>query len=139
VPLKITLTDLGVRNALFRGAPSLWESAPDIVGPLVETLVQGVLRGRGVQVHFYRDYQTPGNRRSPIEEIDFVLETLDGTVIPLEVKFRRRIDPSDLSGLRRFVGKFDSPFGVLVTREMFACEPEDRVICIPVLEFLLGF
>jgi predicted AAA+ superfamily ATPase len=48
VPVKMTLTDLGVRNAIFRGAPSLWESPPDVVGPLVETLVQAVLRGVGL-------------------------------------------------------------------------------------------
>jgi predicted AAA+ superfamily ATPase len=40
VPVKITLTDLGVRNAIFRGAPSLWESAPDVVGPLVERAIR---------------------------------------------------------------------------------------------------
>ncbi len=38
MPVKTTLTDLGVRNAIFRGAPSLWESAPDVVGPLVVPL-----------------------------------------------------------------------------------------------------
>src|SRR5205823_1527652 len=37
-PAKITLTDLGARNAVFRGAPSLWESPPEHVGPLIETL-----------------------------------------------------------------------------------------------------
>jgi predicted AAA+ superfamily ATPase len=37
VPVKLTLTDLGVRNAIFRGAPSLFESPPDLVGSLVET------------------------------------------------------------------------------------------------------
>lgn len=36
-PSKFTLTDLGARNAVFRGAPSLWESPPEHVGPLIET------------------------------------------------------------------------------------------------------
>ncbi len=139
VPLKITLTDLGVRNAVFRGAPSLWESPPDVVGPLVETLVQTVLRGRGIQVHFYRDYSIPGNRRSPIEEVDFVVESLKGTVIPVEVKFRKRIDPEDSTSLRRFVERFHSPFGVLVTRDLFRCEAHDPVMHVPVLDFLLAF
>src|SRR5207245_6347168 len=39
VPAKITVSDLGVRNAIFRGAPSLGESDPTVLGPLVETLV----------------------------------------------------------------------------------------------------
>jgi predicted AAA+ superfamily ATPase len=137
--VKIALTDLGVRNAMFRGAPSLWESPPDVVGPLVETLVQSVLRGTGLQVHFYRDYSVPGNRRSRVEEVDFVAETLDGTAIPVEVKFRRQIREEDLSFIRRFAERFRSPYGLVVTRDLFRCEPRDRLLCVPVLDFLLGF
>ncbi len=139
VPVKITLTDLGVRNAIFRGAPSLWESPPDVVGPLVETLVQSVLRGVGLQVHFYRDYASPGNRRTPIEEVDFVAEALDGTTIPVEVKFRKQIREPDLAATRRFIERFRSPFGIVVTRDLLRCEPRDPLLCIPVLDFLLGF
>jgi hypothetical protein len=139
VPVKVTLTDLGVRNAIFRGAPSLWESAPEVVGPLVETLVQSVLRGVGLQVHFYRDYETPGNRRSPSEEVDFVPELLDGTVIPVEVKFRRQIRESDVAAVRRFVTRFRSPFGIVVTRDFFRVERDDPLLCVPLVEFLLAF
>ena len=73
-PAKITLTDLGVRNALFSGAPSLWESDPQHVGPLIETLAQSVIRGPGIQVHFFRDHENPRNRNSTIIEVDFVPE-----------------------------------------------------------------
>lgn len=139
VPVKITLTDLGVRNAIFRGAPSLWESPPDVVGPLVETLVQSVLRGRGLQVHFYRDFSTPGNRRSPIEEVDFVVETLDGAAMPVEVKFRKRIQPNDLSATRAFMNRYRSPAGLVVTRDLFRCDAADRLLCVPLLDFLLAF
>jgi hypothetical protein len=138
VPVKITLTDLGVRNAIFRGAPSLWESPPDVVGPLVETLAQSVLRGAGLQVHFYRDYQVPGNRRSPIDEVDFVPEAIDGSVLPVEVKFRRAIAADDTAPLRRFMTRFAVPFGLLVTRELFECG-DDPVLAVPLLEFLLAF
>lgn len=139
VPVKITLTDLGVRNAIFRGAPSLWESAPDVVGPLVETLVQSVLRGRGLQVHFFRDYSVPGNRRSPMEEVDFVPEALDGTVIPIEVKFRQKIQSEDVRSTRSFLNRFKSPFGIVVTRDSFRCEDNDRLLSVPLLDFLLAF
>jgi predicted AAA+ superfamily ATPase len=139
VPVKITLTDLGVRNAIFRGAPSLFESPPEIVGPLVETLVQTVLSGTGLQVHFYRDYEKTGDRRSRIEEIDFVVEALDGRVIPVEVKFRSRIDSEDTGAVRRFVSRFSSPLGLLVTRDLFRWDRENRILCVPLLEFLLAF
>jgi len=139
VPVKITLTDLGVRNAIFRGAPSLWESAPDVVGPLVETLVQSVLRGTGLQVHFYRDYVQPGNRRSPLEEIDFIPETLSGAVAPIEVKFRQRIESRDFVSVRRFMERFSSEAGFVVTRDQYQCPDGDRLMCVPILDFLLAF
>jgi predicted AAA+ superfamily ATPase len=140
VPLKITLTDLGVRNAIFRGAPSLFESPPEVVGPLVETLVQGVLSGVGLQVHFFRDFESPRNRKSPVREVDFVVEALDGSVLPLEVKFRSRIDAGDTLGVRHFLGRFpQAPFGILVTRDLHRWDERERVLCIPLLEFLLAF
>jgi predicted AAA+ superfamily ATPase len=139
VPVKITLTDLGVRNALFRGAPSLWESAPDVVGPLVETLVQSVLRGPAVQVHFFRDYSQPGNRRSPLEEVDFVAEDVDGTTLPVEVKFRRTIQAGDVEPVRSFRRRFGSPWGLLVTRDQFDLQVGSEIAQVPVLDFLLAF
>jgi predicted AAA+ superfamily ATPase len=99
-------------------------------------LVQSVLRGTGLQVHFYRDYTIPGNRRSSFEEVDFVVEALDGTVIPVEVKFRRNIRPEDEAALRRFIERYDAPFGILVTRDLFRCDGDDLVLRVPVLEFL---
>jgi hypothetical protein len=140
VPLKVTLTDLGVRNAIFRGAPSLFESPPEVVGPLVETLVQGVLSGVGLQVHFFRDFESPTNRKSPLREADFVVEALDGSVLPVEVKFRSRIDAEDTRGLRHFLGRFhQAPYGILVTRDLSRWDERERVLCVPLLDFLLAF
>jgi uncharacterized protein len=138
VPVKLTLSDLGVRNAIFRGAPSLWESPPDVLGPLVETMVQGVIRDADLGVHFYRERLDPDDRRSPFEEVDFVAERNDGTVLPIEVKFRRRIDAADLAPLRRFIGKFRCPWGVVVTRDTHA-QLEDGVLLVPLREFLLAY
>jgi predicted AAA+ superfamily ATPase len=138
VPSKITLTDLGVRNAIFRGAPSL-ESPPDVLGPLIETLVQSVLRGPSLQVHFYRDYEEPGNRRSPIEEIDFVVEALSGELLPIEVKFRKQIQAADQKALRRFLARHHARSAILVTRELFELTERDPIIKVPVMDFLLAF
>lgn len=139
VPAKITVSDLGVRNAIFRGAPSLWESDPQVLGPLVETLVQGVIRDHNLQVHFYREYEDPKDRRSRQHEVDFVAERLDGSVLPVEVKFRKRIDAADLDGLRFFMRKFESPLGVVVTRDLSRWDAEQRILCIPLQSFLLAF
>ena len=40
-------------------------------------------------------------------EIDFVAERTDGAVLPVEIKFRRRIDDADFAALARFMEKHD--------------------------------
>jgi hypothetical protein len=139
VPAKITLTDLGVRNAIMRGAPSLWESDPAHVGPLVETLAQAVIRDHNLQVHFFRDYENPTNRKSPIREVDFVAESINGEVLPVEVKFRRRVDETDLAGLRTFQRRFRPKASIVVTRDLFRLEPDTGTAFVPLESFLLAF
>jgi predicted AAA+ superfamily ATPase len=137
VPAKITVSDLGVRNAIFRGAPSLWESDPTVLGPLVETMVQASIRDHNLQVHFFRDYQNPRDRRSPMMEVDFVPERIDGSVLPVEVKFRKRIESADMAGIRHFMATYKTPFGILVTRE--TSRLDGTVLQIPLPDFLLAF
>jgi predicted AAA+ superfamily ATPase len=63
-------------------------------------------------------------------EVDFVL-TLGTRRIPVEVKYRRRIDPhDDTRGLRAFVEKtvYNAPFGLLVTLEDDVRVPDPRII-----------
>ncbi|PYQ13541.1 MAG: hypothetical protein DMF80_14810 [Acidobacteria bacterium] len=139
VPAKITVSDLGVRNAIFRGAPSLWESDPAVLGPLVETMAQGVIRDHNLQVHFYRDYEKPADRRTRIHEVDFVAERLDGAVLPVEVKFRKKIDATDTVAIQHFRAKFHSPACIFVTRELSRWDPERRVLYTPLQNFLLAF
>jgi predicted AAA+ superfamily ATPase len=138
-PAKITLTDLGARNAVFRGAPSLWESSPEHVGPLIETLAQSVIRGPNLQVHFFRDYERPGNRSSKIREVDYVVEQLAGVTIPIEIKFRHTIDGSDFVGLNTYLSRFGSPYGIMVTRDHYEWKENQRILCVPLMEFLLAF
>lgn len=139
LPAKLTLSDLGVRNAIFRGAPSLWEGDPAVLGPLVETLVQSVVRGHNLQVHFWRDYVETGNRKSPTSEVDFIAERADGVCLPIEVKFRRRIDAADRLGVRLFLKRFDAPHGIIVTRDLYEWDEAERILLVPLLEFLLAF
>jgi predicted AAA+ superfamily ATPase len=138
-PAKITLTDLGARNAIFRGAPSLWESDPQHVGPLIETLAQSVMQGHGIQVHFFREHENPKNRNSPLVEVDFVAEDQTGAVVPIEIKFRHQLHGKDFFGLRNFMKRFKTPYGVLVTRDTFDWKEEDRILCVPLLDFLCTF
>lgn len=139
VPSRYSLSDLGVRNAIFRDTPSLFESDPSRLGPLVETLVQGCIRDHNVQVYYYRDFEDPKNRRSRVAEVDFVAERADGAVLPIEVKFRKRIDPEDVIGLAQFRQRFQAPLSVVVTRDYHAWTEMEGLLFLPLDAFLLAF
>lgn len=139
VPAKIMLSDLGVRNAILRGAPSLWESDPAALGPLVETLVQTVIRGPQLQVHFFRDFAEPHDRRSPVREVDFVAERLDGLTLPIEVKFRRRVDGADFAGIECFRRRYRAAPAIVVTRETPRWDAAREALLVPLEPFLLAF
>ena len=71
-------------------------------------------------------------------EVDFVL-TVGEQRIPVEVKYRRRIDHRDTFGLRAFIEKafYNAPFGVLVTLNDEPATDDPRIISLPVSSLLL--
>lgn len=71
-------------------------------------------------------------------EVDFIL-TVGPRRIPVEVKYRRRIDPhEDTRGLRAFLEKtvYNAPFGLLVTQNDDVMVPDPRIIPISLSSFL---
>lgn len=71
-------------------------------------------------------------------EVDFVV-TVGTRRIPIEVKYRRRIDPhDDTRGLRAFLEKsvYNAPFGLLVTLEDDVTVYDPRIIPVPLSSFL---
>lgn len=71
-------------------------------------------------------------------EVDFVM-TIGTRRIPIEVKYRRRIDPhEDTRGLRAFLEKtvYNAPFGLLVTLNDGVTVPDPRVVPISLSSFL---
>jgi predicted AAA+ superfamily ATPase len=128
---KISILDLGLRaswleeivpldaNALAR-SPHL----ADLAGHLAESAVGAFLTGLPHLdlAHF------PVRPTEP--EVDFVL-TIGERRIPLEVKYRRGIDPHrDTLGLRSFIEKahYNAPFGLLVTMHDDVVVPDPRII-----------
>lgn len=76
--------------------------------------------------------------RGPEPEVDFVL-TIGTKRIPVEVKYRKRIDPhEDTRGLRAFIEKtvYNAPFGILVTLEDDVTVTDPRIIPISLSSFL---
>ena len=71
-------------------------------------------------------------------EVDFVL-TVGAQRIPVEVKYRRRIDHRDTLGLRSFIDKphYNAPFGLLVTMTDDHATEDPRIVSLPLSTLLL--
>jgi len=72
-------------------------------------------------------------------EVDFVL-SIGTQRIPIEVKYRRRLDPvRDTAGLRAFLDKPANRalFGILVTRQEDDLDYGERIVALPLSSFLL--
>ena len=69
-------------------------------------------------------------------EVDFVI-TCGLKRIPVEVKYRHRVQESDLTAIRDFIGrpKYSAPFGLVITQQQIG--EEDGLFLIP-LFLLLG-
>ncbi|MCI0589318.1 MAG: AAA family ATPase [Planctomycetes bacterium] len=128
---KLCILDLGLRASWLEEVvpldPDALEESPhlsDLAGPLAESAVGAFLAGLPHLdlAHF------PARPAEP--EVDFVL-TVGDKRIPLEVKYRRRIDPHrDTVGLRAFLEKtvYNAPFGVLVTMREGVEIPDPRIL-----------
>ncbi len=71
-------------------------------------------------------------------EVDFVL-TIGEQRIPIEVKYRKRIEARSLMGLQKFLSKvaYNAPFGVLVTPSDDVTVADERIVCLPLSTLLL--
>ena len=132
VPSKATLTDPGVREAVLRVQADAYDA------PLAETLVQTALRDRDVEVRFWRDYEKPSDRRSPVQTVSFVLERAGGEALPVQVSAGPEVAFADERALRSFLARFEAPHGILVTRDTFRVSPDDPVLRVPLRELLVA-
>ena len=128
---KICVADHGLRASCLGqvvplDGPGLDRSPhlADLAGRVAESTVGAFLADvRQVRLHHFPE-------RSAEPEVDFVI-TAGEYRIPLEVKFRRRIDPHrDTRGLRSFLEStaYNAPFGVLVTRDEDVEVDDPRII-----------
>lgn len=115
---KLCVVDLGLRASWLQEVvpldPLKLAEEPhlaDLAGHLAENAVGAFLGDLPhLQVSHFPE-------RASEPEVDFVL-TIGTTRIPLEVKYRRRVDPQrDTLGLRSFLehSQYNAPFGILVT------------------------
>jgi len=137
---KICLCDLSLRASWLQEMiplePEALQRTPhlsDLAGHMAESTV-GYFFGNipGLNIAWFPE-------RGTEPEVDFVL-TVGDYWIPVEVKYRRRIDEfRDTLGLRAFLEKtvYHAPFGVLVTLTDDVSVTDPRIIPIPLASLLL--
>ena len=138
-PAKLCLCDHTLRAAWLQEVvpltPAELERAPhlgDLAGRVAESTTGYFFRSIiGLDVA-----HSPERPAEP--EVDFVL-TVGEQRIPIEVKYRKRIDFKDTVGLRSFVEKphYNAPFGVLVTLLDEPASDDPRIVSIPLSTLLL--
>jgi predicted AAA+ superfamily ATPase len=138
-PPKLCLCDHALRAAWLQEvvplAPEELEKFPhlaDLAGHVAESATGYFFRSiGGLDVAHFPE-------RGAEPEVDFVL-TVGEQRIPIEVKFRRRIDYRDTLGLRSFIEKahYNAPFGVLVTLTDEVAMDDPRIVAIPLSSVLL--
>ena len=136
---KLCLCDHALRAAWLQEviplSPDLLLQSPhlsDLAGRIAESTVGYFLRSLiNLDVAHFPE-------RGDEPEVDFVL-TVGEQRIPIEVKYRRRIDFADTYGLRSFIEKahYKAPFGILVTMMDDVATDDPRIISLPLSSLLL--
>ncbi|MBI4801052.1 MAG: ATP-binding protein [Elusimicrobia bacterium] len=137
---KLCLCDHALRSAWLNEKIPLdsegIDATPDysqIAGHLIEGVIGYFLSDIAeITVNHY-----PERVREP--EVDFIV-TAGDVRIPVEIKYRRRIDAiEDTMGLKRFMEKADnrSCFGLLITRDDTEPDPDPRIVRMPASSLLL--
>lgn len=105
----------------------------DLAGHLAESIIGYFLSSiPGLEISWFPE-------RGAEPEVDFVI-TVGEHRIPLEVKYRQRIDPQrDTMNLRAFMEKtvYNAPFAILLTLTDDIVIPDPRIIALPLATVLL--
>lgn len=137
---KLCLADHGLRASWLQEIIPLTPEGlsrdpqlSDLAGRLAESIVGAyLLTISGLDLSHFAE--RPGE-----PEIDFIM-TIGSRRIPVEVKYRRRIDPlMDTEGLRSFIEKtaYNAPFGILITQGQTGVLQDPRIIELPLSSLLL--
>ena len=130
---KFYINDVGLRNVINNSfSPSVIEDGSEL-GKLVETIVFNhclrlkfnLTSAAGPEMFYWREN---GN------EIDIIIDRMEH-ILPIEVKYRNRIDEKDVKAIREFVESGKAPFGFVVTVDRLG--KEGKLLYVPLWLFLL--
>jgi len=139
-PSKLCVVDHGLRASWLQESipldPRALERIPtltDLAGRIAESVVGSFFVGMpSLDVSHFPE-------RATEPEVDFIL-TIGEKRLPVEVKYRRRIDPHrDTLGLRSFLERthYNAPFAVLVTMDEGVEIPDPRIVPVSLRSLLL--
>ena len=139
-PAKLCVVDHGLRASWLEESipldPARLEEVPhlsDLAGHIAESVVGAFFTGiPNLDVAHFPE-------RATEPEVDFVL-TIGERRIPVEIKYRRRIDPHrDTLGLRSFLERshYNAPFAVIVTMLDGVDIPDPRIVPVSLRSLLL--
>jgi predicted AAA+ superfamily ATPase len=136
---KLCLCDHALRAAWLREVIPLTPDGlvanpwvHDLAGRIAESVVGYFFKSiYGLGVHHFPE-------RGAEPEVDFIL-TVGEQRIPVEVKYRHRIDHADTRGLRAFMEKahYNAPFALLVTLDDAPGSDDPRIVSLPLSTLLL--
>lgn len=140
-PAKLCIVDHGLRQSWLQEVvpldPEGLEQSPhlaDLAGHIAESVVGAYL----ADIPHLDVAHFPERPTEP--EVDFIL-TIGERRIPVEVKYRRRIDPHrDTLGLRSFLDKthYNAPFAIIVTMLEDVEVPDPRIVPVSLRSLLLA-
>ncbi|MFN8454908.1 MAG: hypothetical protein U0401_09620 [Anaerolineae bacterium] len=137
---KVCLSDHSLRTSWLQETipitPNQLQSSShlsDLAGHIAEGITGYFLSGiPGLDLAWFPE-------RGAEPEVDFVI-TVGEHRIPLEIKYRQRIDGyRDTLGLRAFIEKtvYNAPFGILITLTDEVSIPDPRIVALPLSSLLL--
>lgn len=135
---KVYINDVGIRNAVvspLAGGDPVADLAEG--GRMAETVAADHTRRlwhalEPMSVPTMPYYWHNGGKA----EVDLVM-TLCQRPIPVEVKYRQRVEESDLGGLLRFSARFDPPLAIAVSRNDARLAADGTAVVVPMWLYLL--
>jgi hypothetical protein len=123
--IKTYPIDMALRNAVLKTQTTLDDHT---MGLYAENVVARELMGwpERIELTYYRE---------KTREVDFILTHGGNRHIPIEVKHRTTVD--QIGGLKSFMGRFQVPFGCIITRDQTVTFKDD-ILYLPLRYFLLA-
>lgn len=137
---KVYVNDVGIRNAVVSPlASGVLVTDHAEAGRMAETVAADHTRRLW---HTLEPASAPAmpyywhSRGRGGAEVDLVM-TLRQRPIPVGIRYRQRVDESDLEGLSRFSAKFDPPLSIAVSRNDLRLAMDGTAVVVPLWLYLL--